>query len=88
MTDDVRTAWLTVERLSVILGMLAMAFMAGANWHRIDGVESSVVGLSRQTDQIKTEYERKDVLEVQLRNIDDKLADIRAQIAREKQEQP
>ncbi len=81
MIEDARVAWLTVERLSVILGMLAMAFMAGANWHRIDGLDAAVNGLSRQADTIKTEYERKDVLDEQLKNINDKLADIRQQVA-------
>ena len=75
---------MTLERLSIVLGMLGLAFAAGANWHRIDGVEAAIVGLSKQADSFKVDYERKDVLEQQLKNIDEKLADIKQRIAGQK----
>ena len=79
-----KTAWMTVERMSILLGMLSMAFLAGANWHRIDAVETRVFEVVAINDKHKDTYERefvrKDVVQEQLSNINSQLTEIRAQL--------
>jgi Tfp pilus assembly protein PilO len=77
MTD--LSGWHLVERLVMLLGLVSIAFAAGMNWHRLDGLDAAVLQLSRQEDVIKAEYQRRDVLEAELRAINDKLDAIRQQ---------
>ena len=74
-------AWRAIERIALLMALLGAVFAAGANWHRLDGVEAALQGLARQEDAIKVEYERKDVLEAHLRNLNEKLDDLKTQVS-------
>jgi len=82
MTESsMKDAWLTIERLSVILGILALAFAAGANWHRIDALDLVVVDTRKMVadDVVKEDlyFVRKDVLQEQLSAIRDRLEELK-----------
>ena len=65
--------WSLVERVTMLLGLLGLAFGAGENWHRLDVLTAQADEL--QAHQVTVEqytrevYVRKDVLEQQLHTI-------------------
>ena len=76
-----KDAWITVERLSVLLGLLAMAFVAGSNWHRIDALDTQMVETRKTVafDEARADvqYARKDVLAEQLQAIKTQLVELK-----------
>lgn len=87
-----RQAWISVERLSILLGLLAMAFAAGMNWHRLDGLDVTVATVQKkqdaQDDMVKREYARKDVIAGELSNINYQLSELRMQLLKEQSANP
>jgi Tfp pilus assembly protein PilO len=76
-----KEAWITVERLSVLLGMLAMAFVAGSNWHRIDALDGMMAETKKAVaEDVQKEdlyFVRKDVLAEQLNAIKSQLDELK-----------
>ena len=77
---DARTiiAW-----MALIVTLAGLIFTAGYNWRRIDEV---ALLQARDSDEMRTNYMRKDVTQYQMLALDGKLDDLKTQIAELKRE--
>ena len=77
MTEVKAVALMTFERFAILLGMLGLAFTAGANWHQINVLDQRVVTSAEHVSQfeanVNRDYQRKDVTAAQFDGLNDKL---------------
>ena len=77
LESSFKQSWMTVERMSLLLGMLGLAFTAGSQWSRVDAVEAASNATRGQMQtlqaQLTADYARKDVLEERLLRIQEQL---------------